>query len=113
MIDISDGLSSEILHICNQSECGCRIYESKIPIDYQTAVAAEEFNMNLTTCALNGGEDYELLFTIDPEDMDKIQFLDDVYIIGNILTGKDGIILETSGGNFHRLKAQGWQHFNQ
>ena len=113
MIDVSDGLASEIIHICSQSNVGAVIQEAKVPIHSMTEALAVKFRMDPITCALNGGEDYELLFTIDPEDMDKIQFLDDVYIIGNILTEKDGIILETSGGNFHRLKAQGWQHFNQ
>ena len=71
MMDISDGLSSELLHICTQSKVGCRVYEEHIPIDYQTAVMAEEFNMNLSTCALNGGEDYELLFTVPIADHEK------------------------------------------
>ena len=78
MIDISDGLSSELMHICKQSNCGCRIYEKNIPIDYQTAVMAEEMNMNVTTCALNGGEDYELLFTVPIGDHEKIQQMDGV-----------------------------------
>ena len=73
MMDISDGLSSELMHICEQSDCGCRVYEKNIPIDYQTAVQAEEFNMNLTTCAMNGGEDYELLFTVPIGDHAKIE----------------------------------------
>lgn len=73
MMDISDGLSSELLHICTQSNCGCRIYEKNIPIDYQTAVMAEEMNMNVTTCALNGGEDYELLFTVPIGDHEKLR----------------------------------------
>lgn len=113
MIDVSDGLASEIIHICSQSNVGAVIQEAKVPIHSMTEELAVKFRMDPITCALNGGEDYELLFTVDPEDMDKIQYLDDVYIIGNILTEKDGIMLETSGGNFHRLKAQGWQHFNK
>lgn len=84
MMDISDGLSSEILHICNQSHCGCRIYENKIPIDYQTAVMAEELNMNVTTCALNGGEDYELLFTVPIGDHEKLNGMDNIKQIGYI-----------------------------
>ena len=108
MIDISDGLSSEILHICNQSECGCRIYESKIPIDYQTAVAAEEFNMNLTTCALNGGEDYELLFTIPIGDHDKISEIEGVRTIGHITKKELGCMLATRDDNEFELTAQGW-----
>ena len=108
MIDISDGLSSEILHICNQSECGCRIYESKIPIDYQTAVAAEEFNMNLTTCALNGGEDYELLLTIPIGDHDKISEIEGVRTIGHITKKELGCMLATRDDNEFELTAQGW-----
>ena len=84
MMDISDGLSSELMHICKQSNCGCRIYEKNIPIDYQTAVMAEELNMNVTTCALNGGEDYELLFTVPIGDHEKIQQMDNVKLIGHI-----------------------------
>ncbi|MBQ2216425.1 MAG: thiamine-phosphate kinase, partial [Prevotella sp.] len=82
MMDISDGLSSEILHICKQSHVGCRIYEKNIPIDYQTAIMAEEFNMNVTTCAMNGGEDYELLFTVPIGDYEKVEALEGVKVIG-------------------------------
>ena len=78
MIDISDGLSSELIHICKQSNCGCRVYEKNIPIDYQTAIMAEELNMNVTTCALNGGEDYELLFTVPIGDHEKISNMQNV-----------------------------------
>ena len=88
MMDISDGLSSELMHICKQSKVGCRIFEKQIPIDYQTAVMAEEMNMNVTTCALNGGEDYELLFTVPIGDYEKIQALDDVKMIGHITKEK-------------------------
>ncbi|MBQ2333407.1 MAG: thiamine-phosphate kinase, partial [Prevotella sp.] len=84
MMDISDGLSSEILHICKQSHVGCRIYEKNIPIDYQTAIMAEEFNMNVTTCAMNGGEDYELLFTVPIGDYEKVEALEGVKVIGHI-----------------------------
>lgn len=84
MMDISDGLSSELLHICSQSNTGCRIYEERIPIDYQTAVMAEEFNMNLTTCALNGGEDYELLFTVPLTEHEKVSQIEGVKVIGHI-----------------------------
>ena len=84
MMDISDGLSSELMHICKQSGVGCRVYEKNIPIDYQTAVMAEELNMNVTTCALNGGEDYELLFTVPIGDHEKIEAMDDVHLIGHI-----------------------------
>ena len=82
MMDVSDGLSSELLHICKQSHCGCRIYEDRIPIDYQTAVMAEEINMNLVTAALNGGEDYELLFTVPLTDHDKVSAIESVKVSG-------------------------------
>ena len=108
MIDISDGLSSELMHICKQSGCGCRIFEKNIPIDYQTAVAAEEFNMNLTTCALNGGEDYELLFTVPIGDLSKIENMDNVKLIGHITKKEFGNILVTRDNNEFELKAQGW-----
>ncbi|MGM9713980.1 MAG: thiamine-phosphate kinase [Prevotella sp.] len=108
MIDISDGLSSELLHICKQSQCGCRIFEKNIPIDYQTAVAAEEFNMNLTTCALNGGEDYELLFTVPIGDVSKVESLEGVKLIGHITKPQFGHIMVSRGGQEFELKAQGW-----
>lgn len=95
MMDISDGLSSELMHICKQSNCGCRIYEKNIPIDYQTAVMAEELNMNVTTCALNGGEDYELLFTVPIGDHEKIQQMDNVKLIGHITRPELGQMLVT------------------
>lgn len=108
MMDISDGLSSELMHICEQSKCGCRIYEKNIPIDYQTAVMAEEMNMNVTTCALNGGEDYELLFTVPIGDHDKIERLEDVKLIGHITKSELGKILVTRDNAEFELKAQGW-----
>lgn len=108
MMDISDGLSSEILHICNQSHCGCRIYENKIPIDYQTAVMAEELNMNVTTCALNGGEDYELLFTVPIGDHEKLNGMDNIKQIGYITKESLGKMLITRDGNEFELTAQGW-----
>lgn len=108
MMDVSDGLSSELMHICTQSGCGCRIYEKNIPIDYQTAVMAEEMNLNVTTCAMNGGEDYELLFTVPIGDHDKIQQLDDVKLIGHITKKELGNVLVTRDGNEFELKAQGW-----
>lgn len=108
MIDISDGLSSELLHICKQSGCGCRIYEKNIPIDYQTAVMAEEMNMNVTTCALNGGEDYELLFTVPIGDHEKIENMEDVKLIGHITRKELGAMLITHDNNEFELKAQGW-----
>ena len=108
MMDISDGLSSELLHICKQSHVGCRIFEKQIPIDYQTAVMAEEMNMNVTTCALNGGEDYELLFTVPIGDHEKIQQLDDVRLIGHITNKSLGHVLVTRDDQEFELKAQGW-----
>lgn len=108
MMDISDGLSSELMHICKQSNCGCRIYEKNIPIDYQTAVMAEELNMNVTTCALNGGEDYELLFTVPIGDLEKIEQMDGVKLIGHITKKELGNMLVTRDGNEFELKAQGW-----
>lgn len=113
MMDISDGLSSELMHICKQSHCGCRIFEKNIPIDYQTAVMAEEMEMNVTTCALNGGEDYELLFTVPIGDLDKVQEIDDVHLIGHITEEKFGHILVTRDDQEFELKAQGWNPLNQ
>jgi thiamine-monophosphate kinase len=108
MMDISDGLSSELMHICKQSGVGCRIFEKQIPIDYQTAVMAEELNMNVTTCALNGGEDYELLFTVPIGDHEKIQDMEDVKLIGHITKETLGHILVTRDSQEFELKAQGW-----
>lgn len=108
MIDISDGLSSELLHICKQSKCGCRIYEKNLPIDYQTAVMAEELNMNVTTCALNGGEDYELLFTVPITDHEKIQQIEGVRMIGHITKESLGTQLITRDNQEFTLRAQGW-----
>lgn len=110
MMDISDGLSSELMHICKQSHCGCRVYEKNIPIDYQTAVTCEEFNMNLTTAALNGGEDYELLFTVPIGDYEKMEAMEDVRIIGHITKKELGCALITRDNNEFELQAQGWQH---
>lgn len=108
MMDISDGLSSELMHICKQSNCGCRIYEKNIPIDYQTAVMAEELNMNVTTCALNGGEDYELLFTVPIGDHEKILQMDNVKLIGHITRPELEQMLVTRDNQEFELKAQGW-----
>lgn len=108
MMDISDGLSSELLHICKQSNCGCRIYEKNIPIDYQTAVMAEEFNMNVTTCALNGGEDYELLFTVPIGDHEKIEQMEGVHLIGHVTRAELGAMLIARDGQEFAIKAQGW-----
>ena len=108
MMDISDGLSSELMHICKQSGTGCRIFEKELPIDYQTAVMAEEMEMNVTTCALNGGEDYELLFTVPIGDLDKVREIDDVHLIGHITAQKYGHVLVTRDNQEFELKAQGW-----
>ena len=108
MMDISDGLSSELMHICKESGCGCRIYEKNIHIDYQTAVMAEEMNMNVTTCALNGGEDYELLFTVPIGDHEKIQDMEGVKLIGHITRPELGQMLVTRDNQEFELKAQGW-----
>lgn len=108
MMDVSDGLSSELIHICTQSDVGCRVYEEHIPIDYQTAVMAEEFNMNLTTCAMNGGEDYELLFTVPIADHEKISEMEGVKLIGHITKKDLGRALITRDGQEFELKAQGW-----
>ena len=108
MMDVSDGLSSELMHICKQSGVGCRIFEKELPIDYQTAVMAEELNMNVTTCALNGGEDYELVFTVPIGDLEKVRELEDVRLIGHITEAKYGHILVTRDNQEFELKAQGW-----
>ena len=110
MMDISDGLSSELLHICKASHVGCRLYEERIPLDYQTAAAAEELNLNVSTCALNGGEDYELLFTVPLALHETIEQLDDIKVIGHITDADDGAVMVARGGSEMTLKAQGWQH---
>ncbi|MBQ8674511.1 MAG: thiamine-phosphate kinase [Bacteroides sp.] len=108
MMDISDGLSSELMHICTQSHAGCRIYEEHLPIDYQTAVMAEELNMNVSTCALNGGEDYELLFTVPISDYEKVDNIEGIRLIGHITKPELGCALITRDGQEFELKAQGW-----
>ena len=108
MMDISDGLSSELLHISKQSNVGCRIYEDRIPIDYQTAAMAEQFNMNLSTAALNGGEDYELLFTVPLTVHDKVSEMKGVKVIGHITRPELGNYLVGRDGGEDELKAQGW-----
>ena len=108
MMDISDGLSSELNHICERSGCGCRIFEKNIPIDYQTALMAEELNMNVTTCALNGGEDYELLFTVSIGDYEKVERMEGVRLVGHITDKSLGRMLVTTDGTELELKAQGW-----
>ncbi|MBK7936230.1 MAG: thiamine-phosphate kinase [Lewinellaceae bacterium] len=111
MIDVSDGLASDLFHICKQSGTGALVEESGVPIHPDTQMLALKFKLDPITCALNGGEDYELLFTIDPNDAEKVKYLPDIYIAGEILDAKDGIKLNTKGGNLHELKAQGWVHF--
>lgn len=112
MIDVSDGLSSELMHICKQSNAGCLVYEERIPIDYQTACMAEEFNLNLVTAALNGGEDYELLFTVNLADYEKVASMHTVRIIGRITKPEYGCMMQTRDGNEIPLRAQGWNAFN-
>lgn len=111
MMDVSDGLSSELLHICKASNVGCRVYEDRIPIDYQTAVMAEEFNMNLVTAAMNGGEDYELLFTVPLTDKDKIETINGVRMIGYVTKPELGAAMVTRDGSEIPVKAQGWNAF--
>ncbi len=113
MIDVSDGLASEILHICKQSNKGCQLYEEKIPIDPMTYETAREFNLDPTVCALSGGEDYELLFTIKQADYDKIKHDVDVSIIGYITEAAAGCNLISKSGQVHELKAQGWNAFKK
>ncbi|MGZ3766696.1 MAG: thiamine-phosphate kinase, partial [Mucilaginibacter sp.] len=111
MIDISDGLASEILHICKQSNKGCNLYEDKIPLDPMTYETAREFNLDPTVCALSGGEDYELLFTVKQADYEKIKLQMDISIIGHITEPSAGCNLVTKSGVTHVLKAQGWNAF--
>lgn len=113
MIDVSDGLASELMHICTQSTVGAYIEEGKVPIHPDTERTALEFKMDPITCALHGGEDYELLFTIQEKDLEKIRFMPDVFIIGEITNQKDGLKLHTTGGNIHPITAQGWNHFGK
>ena len=108
MMDISDGLSSELHHICKQSGVGCRVFEKFLPIDYQTAVMAEELNMNVTTCALNGGEDYELLFTCPIGDNETLQNMEGIKVIGHITKPELGMQLVSRDGNEFELLSQGW-----
>lgn len=113
MMDVSDGLSSELLHIAKASDVGVRVYEDKIPIDYQTALMAEELNMNLVTAALNGGEDYELLFTVPLTDHEKVEKLQGVSVIGYVTKPELGAALVTRDGQELPLRAQGWNAFTQ
>lgn len=111
MIDISDGLSSDLMHICKRSGVGAYIEETKIPIIEEAKKLALEFNMDPMSCALSGGEDYELLFTITEMEIDKVKYMPDVHIIGEVVDKKDKVTLHTSGGRIHELTAQGWSHF--
>ena len=111
MIDVSDGLSSEILHICTQSKVGCVLYEEKVPIGEETKQAAFKFNLDPTACALSGGEDYELLFTVKQDDYDKIKDNTDISIIGYITDAEEGVHIFTKGGNKFPITAQGWNAF--
>lgn len=112
MIDVSDGLSSEILHICKESEVGILLEESKVPIHPESEQLALKFQMDPITCALSGGEDYELLFTVDSGDLEKIRIMPDIYIIGDVTAKENGAVLKTTGGNLYKLTAQGWTHFD-
>jgi thiamine-monophosphate kinase len=111
MMDISDGLSSEILHICKQSNAGCVLYEEKLPIGEETKMAAFKFNLDPTACALSGGEDYELLFTVKQDDYDAISKNTDISIIGYITDEEAGVNIFTKGGNKFPVTAQGWNAF--
>jgi thiamine-monophosphate kinase len=112
MIDVSDGVASELFHICKQSGVGAFIEESGVPIHPDAEMMAIKFNLDPITCALSGGEDYELIFTIDPNDVEKVKYLPDIYIMGEIVPASDGLKLHTKGGNIHEITAQGWQHFD-
>lgn len=111
MIDVSDGLASDLMHICKQSGTGAFIEEGKVPMHPDAEQTALEFKLDPITCALHGGEDYELLFTIDEKDLEKIRFMPEVFIIGEISNPEDGIKLHTTGGKIHPITAQGWNHF--
>lgn len=111
MIDISDGLASDLMHICKSSGVGAFVEEAQVPIHDEARMQAMEFRLDPITCALSGGEDYELLFTVSPKDLDKVRFMDSVYIIGEMVPKEDGITLHTSGGQIHPITAQGWKHF--
>ncbi len=112
MMDISDGLSSEVLHLCKQSELGCRIYEDKIPLHEATKAAAFKFGLDATVCALNGGEDYELIFTMKQSDYDKITLQEEISVIGYMCDKEEGTKLITKGGSTHNITAQGWNAFS-
>lgn len=113
MMDVSDGISSEILHICKQSNVGCRIVEDKLPVNEQSRAAAFKFGLDPTVCALNGGEDYELIFTIKQEDYDKLTLNEQISVIGYITEAEEGVKLISRGGNTFNITAQGWDAFKQ
>lgn len=113
MIDISDGLASEVMHICKASDVGCRVYDEKLPIDAKTSMTAIEFNLDPVTCALNGGEDFELLFTVKQEDFDKIKGNPHMTVIGHVTDKADGMYYVDKNGSVVELRAQGWDHFNE
>ncbi|MEY3052533.1 MAG: hypothetical protein RLY31_2318 [Bacteroidota bacterium] len=111
MLDVSDGISSDLLHLCKQSGVGAVVEETGIPIHHDTKLLALKFNLDPLVCALNGGEDYELLFTIDPKDIERLKILPDIYIMGEITAAEEGVKIHTAGGKRHDLTAQGWRHF--
>ncbi len=113
MIDISDGLSSEILHICKESSLGCVLYEEKIPIAEEMRKAAYKFEIDPTVCALSGGEDYELLFTIRQTDYDKLVLNEEISVVGHMTEPEKGTNIITKGGNTHAITAQGWKHLEK
>lgn len=113
MIDVSDGLSSDLLHICKQSQLGCVLYEDKIPISEEMKKAAFKFEIDPTACALSGGEDYELLFTIPQEEYEKLVLNEQISVVGYMTEAPDGVHIITRGGNRHPLTAQGWNHLKQ
>ena len=113
MMDVSDGLSSEVLHLCKQSNLGCIIYEEKLPISDESRKAAYKFGLDPTVCALNGGEDYELIFTLKQEDHDKITLNEEISVIGYMTDIEAGSKLFTKGGNEYPITAQGWNAFNK
>jgi thiamine-monophosphate kinase len=112
MIDISDGLASEIMHLCKSSEVGCHIYDEKLPIDAKTSMTAIDFNLDPNTCALNGGEDYELLFTVSQDDYEKVKGNPHMTVIGHMTNSTDGIYYIDKAGSAIELRAQGWNHFS-
>jgi thiamine-monophosphate kinase len=111
MMDVSDGISSEVLHLCKQSSTGCRIFEDKLPIAEDSRKAAFKFGLDPTICALNGGEDYELIFTIRQEDHEKILLNEDISVIGYMTVPEENCLFMSRGGNSFPLTAQGWNAF--